>query len=313
VKENPEQMKCILQKLGTMALCFAIIGGQVIAIAQSGTSSSAEILTNEKVITMTKAGLPASIIVNKIHASKTNFDTSTDELIRLKTAKVPDEIINAMVQASSHASTVTSALGAGDASMTDLNDPASAHEAGIYWLEEREGKKTMTQLEPSLSTQSKSGGFLKSAMTYGIAKIKSKAVLSNPNARLQVYDPRPVFYFYFEVKNAGLSNSGNVYASSSSSPNEFVLVKMEEKKNGRELIVGQANVFGAQSGTLDKYSRAFDYDKIAPGVYKVTPRADLDQGEYGFFYGGSTPIAGYGYFGAGMSPKIFDFGVKHAR
>lgn len=33
----------------------------------------------------------------------------------------------------------------------------------------------------------------------------------------------------------------------------------------------------------------------------------------GSFYGGSTPIAGYGYFGAGMSPKIFDFGVKRLR
>ena len=87
-------------------------------------------------------------------------------------------------------------------------------------------------------------------MTYGIAKIKSKAVLANRNARLQIEHPRPVFYFYFEVKNAGLSNSGNVYGSSSSSPNEFVLVKMDTKKNSRELVVGQANVFGAQSGTL---------------------------------------------------------------
>ena len=188
----------------------------------------------------------------------------------------------------------------------------SAHEAGIYLLQESEGKKVMTQLEPSVSTQSKSGGFLKSAMTYGIAKIKSKAVLSNSNARLQIFTPRPVFYFYFEVKNSGLSNSGNVYSGSSTSPNEFVLVKMDVKKNGRELIVGQFSVFGAESGTLDKYAQPFDYEKLAPGVYKVTPRVDLDAGEYGFFYGGSTPIAGYGYFGAGMSPKIFDFGVKRA-
>jgi hypothetical protein len=150
-------------------------------------------------------------------------------------------------------------------------------------------------------------------MTYGIAKIKSKAVLANPNARLQINSPRPVFYFYFEVKNSGLSNSGNVYAASSTSPNEFVLVKMDQKKNGRELTVGQFSVFGAQSGTLDKYSRAFDYEKIAPGVFKVTPRADLPDGEYGFFYGGSTPVAGYGYFGAGVSPKIFDFGIKLPR
>jgi hypothetical protein len=41
---------------------------------------SAEILTNDKVIAMVKAGLPSSVIVNKIRTSKTNFNTSTDEL-----------------------------------------------------------------------------------------------------------------------------------------------------------------------------------------------------------------------------------------
>lgn len=44
---------------------------------------------------------------------------------------------------------------------------------------------------------------------------------------------------------------------------------------------------------------------------KVTPRVDLDAGEYGFFHGGSTPIAGY--FGAGMISKIFDFGIRAAQ
>jgi hypothetical protein len=297
-------------KAATIALVVFLL--PLLSFAQD-TGSGGEVLTNDKVVTMVKAGLPASIIVNKIRASKTNFNTSTDELIRLQQSRVPAEIINAMVEASSSASTVTSRTGAGDVSRTDPHDPVSAHEAGIYLLEEKDGKRNMTQLEPSISTQSKSGGFLASAMTYGIAKIKSEAVLSNSNARLQIGNVRPVFYFYFEVKNSGLSNSGNVYSPSSTSPNEFVLVKMDQKKNGRELIVGQANVFGAQSGTLDKYSRPFDYEKLAPGVYKVTPRVDLDEGEYGFFYGGSTPIAGYGYFGAGMSPKIFDFGVKRSR
>lgn len=299
-------------KIIAMCLTLVLFGSQGLVIAQDGNGSG-EVLTNDKVVTMVKAGLPGSIIVNKIRASKTNFNTSTDELIRLQQAHVPADIINAMVEASSSASTVTSRTGAGDISKTDPHDPASAHEAGIYLLEEREGQRSMTQLEPSISTQSKSGGFFKSAMTYGIAKIKSKAVLSNSNARLQINNGRPVFYFYFEVKNSGLSNSGNIYSASSTSPNEFVLVKMDQKKNARELTVGQANLFGAQSGTLEKYSRPFDYEKLASGVYKVTPRVDLDEGEYGFFYGGSTPIAGYGYFGAGISPKIFDFGVKRVR
>ena len=302
-------MKSRNLKTLALTLVLAMFSAPLIASAQEG----GEVLTNDKVIMMTKAGLSASIIVSKIRSSKTNFNVTTEELIRLKQARIPDDIINAMVEGSSRSAATVSQMGAGDVARIDPHDPLSAHEAGIYLLQEEGGQRQMLQLEPSISTQSKSGGWFKSAMTYGIAKVKSKAVLANANARLQINKPRPVFYFYFEVKNSGLSNSGNVYASASTSPNEFVLVMMDEKKNNRELTVGQFNVFGAQSGTLDKYSRPFDYEKIAPGVYKVTPRVDLADGEYGFFYGGSTPIAGYGYFGAGMSPKIFDFGINLPR
>ena len=91
-------------------VCILLLGISVSVQAQDG----AEVLTNDKVVMMTKAGLPASIIVNKIRASKTNFNTSTEELIRLQQARVPAEIINAMVEASSSASTVTSRTGAGD-------------------------------------------------------------------------------------------------------------------------------------------------------------------------------------------------------
>jgi len=59
-------------------------------LAQDSTPAS-EVLTNDKVITMVRAGLPSSVIVNKLRTSQTNFNTSTDELIRLKQEKVPDE------------------------------------------------------------------------------------------------------------------------------------------------------------------------------------------------------------------------------
>lgn len=273
--------------------------------------SGGEVLTNETVLKMVAANLNAVIIVSKIRTSKTNFDLSTDELIRLQKAKVPDEVIKAMVDSSSSESARISRIGAGDASRTDPNDPLSPHEAGVYYLQDVGGQKTLIQMEPSVYSQTKSGGFFKQALTYGIAKVKSKAVLSSPHARLQVDILRPVFYFYFEVKGAGLSNSSSVY-SSSSSPNEFVMVQMDAKKNSRELVVGQFNAFGAESGTLDKYARPFDYEKLAPGVYRVTPKTDLTDGEYGIFYGGSSPIATYGYFGAPGGSKIFDFGIKLA-
>lgn len=305
-----------MQKRLAAVIVSAALCGAAPAAAQ-GTKAGGEVLTNENVISMTRAGLSPTIIVSKIRASKTAFDTTTDELIRLKRERVPDAVIDAMVQ-SSGAPAAAEAPGAAAAAAaapakTDPNDPLAPHEAGIYLLQESGGQRSMVQLEPSVYTQAKSGGMWKSAMTYGIAKVKSKAVLSNRDARLQVNTPQPVFYFYFEVKNSGLSNSGNTLAGASTSPNEFVLVKMEEKSSSRELTVGQFNAFGAQSGTLDKYARAFDYEKIAPGVYKVTPRVPLTDGEYGFFYGGSAPLATYGYFGAAGGPKVFDFGVTLAR
>jgi len=286
----------------TMCLVALVLctSGFVAVMGQDGASSS-EVLTNDKVITMVKAGLPSTIIVSKIHASKSNFNTNTDELIRLQQSHVPTEIINAMVEASNHTSAVSSNSGAGDVLKLDPNDPAAAHEAGIYLYQEKDGKKTMTQLEPTISKQSKTGGMLSSALTYGIAKIKFKAVLAGGNASLQIANPRPIFYFYFEEKNSGLSRTNYL----ATSPNEFSLVKMEVKKSGREVIVSQANVFGAQSGTLDKYAREFGYEKIAPGVFKVFPKVDLEDGEYGFYFGGGEAGA--------STAKIFDFGISRPR
>jgi len=292
-----------------LTLLLVVSATAFIARAQEKEKSAGEILTNEIILKMVGANLNPIIIVSKIRTSKTNFDLSTDELISMQRQKVPDEVIKAMVDASSDESERIAQTGAGDATKTDPNDPLAQHEAGIYYFHEINGQQHLVQMEPSVYSQTKSDGFFTHALTYGIAKVKSKAVLSAARAKLRVDKARPVFYFYFEVKNTGLSNSSNVY-SSSTSPNEFVMVRMDEKKNSRELVVGQYNLFGAQSGTLDKYSRPFAYEKLAPGVYKVTPTVDLTNGEYGIFYGGSSPIATYGYFGAPGGSKVFDYGIK---
>jgi len=289
-----------MKKLAMFVLVVSIALAPLTAVrAQDG--SGPEVLTNEKVVTMVKAGLTAGIIVNKIRLSKSNFDTSTDELIRLKNAKVPDEVINAIVAASSTDATTKAAVGAGDVTLTDPHDPMSAHEAGIYLYQETRGEKRMIQLEPSVSKQTKSGGFLASAVTYGIAKIKFKASLAGAAAPLQIATPRPVFYFYFEIKNSGLSTNTH-YATS---PSEFSLVKFDQKSNSREVTVSQANAFGAQSGTMDKAARGFNVEKLAPGVYRVTPQQDLAEGEYGFYNAAGAQGA--------SSAKIFDFSIKLPR
>jgi hypothetical protein len=60
--------------------------------------SAATALTNRDVQEMVKSGLAPQIVVAKIKASVTNFDTSPAALQELKTTGVPDAVILAMVQ-----------------------------------------------------------------------------------------------------------------------------------------------------------------------------------------------------------------------
>src|SRR3546814_8155398 len=52
-----------------------------------------------------------------------------------------------------------------------------------------------------------------------------------------------------------------------------------EKKNGREARVGSFNIAGAKAGVMDKDRIAFSYDKVGPGVFKVSPEQALAPGE----------------------------------
>ena len=88
MKKNNFLLVCLL----AFSFCLATAGG---AFAQNET------MTNEEVITLAKAGLNQSIIIDKIKTTKTNFDLSTDSLIKLKQAGVSDAIVTAMLEAKS--------------------------------------------------------------------------------------------------------------------------------------------------------------------------------------------------------------------
>ena len=60
-------------------------------------AAAQEVLTNESIIGMVKAGFSESVILAKIRASERKFDTSTDALVKLKAEKVPDKVIEAMI------------------------------------------------------------------------------------------------------------------------------------------------------------------------------------------------------------------------
>lgn len=60
---------------------------------------AAEVLTNDAVVTMVKAGLADEIVLDKIRTSQGQFDLSAQGLVRLKESGVSDAVIKAMMEA----------------------------------------------------------------------------------------------------------------------------------------------------------------------------------------------------------------------
>jgi hypothetical protein len=264
---------------------FILIFACTCAVAQNQ-----EVLTNDTIISLTQANMGEALVISKIKTSSCNFDLSTNAMLSLKKAEVPDAVIQVMIQVSTPEANVTATK-----MSADPNNPQSPHDAGIYSYD----GKTMVQLEPTVYSGTKTGGLFTSAMTYGIASIKMKASVRNSHAVIRV-PANGDFYFYFEQASSGLSNSAGIgaYLTGATSPNEFVLLRMESKKNDREVVLSSFGAYRMSTGTQTKDAVDFTTAKVAPGVYKVSiPK--LQVGEYCFFYG--TPMTQH---------KLFDFGVN---
>lgn len=261
-------------------------------------TNAQEILTNQNVLMLVQKGLPSSVIVSKIKSTKNSFDVSIDTLIKLKESQIPDDVINAMVEATQDQSKYAVAV--------DLNNPLNPHESGIYYLKKNGDKTGMVQLEPSVYSQTKSGGALAYGLTYGLASITQNITLNGRIAQMQFEDNEPVFYFYFESSRQSLNQTGNWWFSVATSPNEFLLVHLNERTKSREVEIGSVNVLESTSGVSDKNKTAFKFVKIAPGIYKVYFEQQLS-GEYCFMYAGVSPQ------GSVTINKVYDFGINKGK
>ena len=273
--------------------------------ASAAASAQDETMTNDEVISLTKAGLAGSIVIGKIRTSKTNFDMSTDALIKLKQAGVSDDVVTAMLEAKNgRSSSGSSSSGAAPVGATgDPNDPMSKHTYGIYFFEEKDGQRKMTQLQPNVSAQNRTGGAFTASMTpFGLGKVKTKANLPGRNASMQLKSTAPVFYFYLDTSSGGLNTASGI----PSTPNEFTLVRFNQRSDNREVTIAKSNSWGGKGGLSDEYVVPLKAEDLGNGIFRVTAGIDLKAGEYGFYLVNS----GNSNTSAGVGSKFFDFGVN---
>ena len=283
-------------------LVFFLLAG-FICLASALPAAAQETMNNDEVITLTKAGLNPTLIVGKIRTSKTNFDLSTDSLVKLKQAGVSDDVVAAMLEAKSGkpVSAVPS-TGAPGRPSGDPNDPMSPHSFGIYFYEMKDGNPKMVQLAANVSAQNRTGGGFTAAVTpFGLGKVKTKANLPGRTAALRVPTPAPVFYFYLDAASGGLNTSSGI----PSTPNEFTLVRFNQRSDNREVTISKQNSWGGKGGLSDEYVVPLKAEDLGNGVFRISPAIDLKKGEYGFYLLNS----GNSNVNAGIGSKFFDFGV----
>ena len=261
---------------------------------------SADTLTNEKVIQLSKIGLQPSVIISKIQSSINLFDVSTDGLISLSSSGVSAEVINEMMKADAKAQVDIAYQ------QRDMSDPKTMRPPGIYLYDPTDESKPLKRVDPNVISSTKvssSGVAISGPLVRTSPTEKLKSTIAGADSRLKIMQASPVFYFYFE--NTNNSNSDNWFFATASSPNEFALVKLTEKSKNREMIIASSGAYVESSGIPDKDKVQFDYVEEAEGVYKVFFNKPLKDGEYCFLYASTVP-------NRFSNNKVFDFGI-HAK
>jgi len=261
---------------------------------------AAETLNNNAVIGLVRAGIGNEAVIAKIKATDGKYDLSTDDLIALKNAGVPGDVIAAMIAGPAKADSGPVAM-----TLTDA-DPMKPHPSGLYLIDTAANR--LSRIDPTVTNQAKTGGIFGYALTMGIASMSVKVAITGEAAKIAAASATPSFYFFFDASNPQTANITSSWAAGSSqsvsSPSEFTLIKLMEKKGRREARVGSMNLGGAKTGVMDHDRIAFDYEMVREGVYKVTPKEPLEPGQYGFIYA----LSGGGTGGA-MTARIFDFSI----
>jgi hypothetical protein len=273
-----------------------MLAAVLLLAAGAAFSQSSKPLTNDDVVQMVKGGFDESTTVAAIDAADTNFDTSVQALMALKTAGVSEKVISAMLgamkkkaEAAKPAAPAVAAPAPAPAANPDVPD-----DIGVY-----------TKLKGSLAevyaeiVSWKSGGVGKSFLTGGMTKGHVNATVSGPKSKLQLGTP-----IEFVIRCAeGVT------------PSEYMLLKLDEKGDRREFRAVTGGVYHS-SGGAEKDAIKFDFQKIAPRTYKIA-LAGLKKGEYGFLPPGGGSVGGVGGGASGQTVqggsmqagKLYTFGI----
>ena len=260
----------------TQGLFTSLLLAACLLVGSTASVSGQEVMTNETVIQMVKAGFSENVILAKMRSSQTKFDTRTEALIALKQAGTPEKVMQAIVSGGAPPASSAPAASAPAASAPAAAAPQGGRRGPIYHLSE--GKQ--------VELIGTSGDIETSRAPF--SGRKTELVLAGNKAKYRTSDRQPVFL-------------------SASEPADVPLVKLDPGKNDRNLRVSSSFRSGPYSGsTSQRGIRPEDRVDVEAerdnrGFFRIRPRAPLPPGEYAFVLTRSSGTIPMG--------TVYDFGV----
>jgi hypothetical protein len=234
----------------------------VLFFATCSFLAAQQVMNNDSVIKLVKAGLSDDLIVTTINGSPGAYDTSADAIIALKTAGASDKVIAAIIAKAAAPPTPPPPA----AAPAGTGRPAGIDDVGVYY---RDRKGAWQMLEPEI-VNFKTGGFLKSLATDGIVK-------GDINGHIPGTHAKTVLTFPITLA---------VYVPEGVDIAEYQLLHLRENSNNREFRSVTGGVVHS-SGGAQRDSVEFKSTKIAPRVYQIVLDQSLGKGEYGLLPPGS--------------------------
>lgn len=261
----------------TQVLFTSLLLAACLLASASATApvSAQEVMTNETVIQMVKAGFSESVILAKMRSSQTKFDTRTDALIELKKAGVPEKVMQAIVSGGAPPASAPAAA-ASAASAMAAPAPQGGRRGPIYHVS---GGKQVELIGTSGDIETSRAPF---------SGRKTELVIAGNKAKYRTADRQPVFL-------------------TSAEPADVVLVKLDPGKNDRNLRISGSSYVGPYAGSVSqKGIRSedrvdFEAERDQRGFTRIRPRAPLAPGEFAFVFTRTS----------GTMPQgvLYDFGV----
>lgn len=248
-------------------------------------------LSVEEVVKLWKTRVPEDLIITMIKKNAKAFNLSTEEVLELRNVGLSDNVVKFLLDPSqpyTPPAAPAQPQPSGPRPAAPKKYPADAYAAqvpsdpGLYRFSDDAFVKTDIKL---LLGEKQGAGVGKVAMKKG----RAIGYLPGPTAKTRINEPSPSFYMRLpEGKPI----------------EEVVLLAFEQKKNRREIEIGQ---------TLEKLElkadamRPYDPLEVGPGLFKITTTDKVTKGEYLFLLLGSAepPKGSYG--------KVYDFGIEGTR